>query len=173
MACPQRNRIALATRNDVTLFADAPLLAPDYLETSAAATIRSTSRARRITPATSTSTNSRSTNPASSGWSTRASVACLTPASEFSFEPVGSAVRGARSFPKTAATSTACRCSTAGPKYVTAGGDRRRRRRLAAGKATGGCVVDVESNEVIARASRATLAALVSKQVVLLQQRRG
>jgi len=148
---PQVRRIALATRHEVTHLADAPLLAPDYLETQ---------RGRYdslFLPRASFHTGDINVHDlAFDGdeklWIINTRFCCLSHASErFSFEPVWKPPFVSEIVPEDRCHLNGLAMVDGRPKYVTClgetdvvGGWRER-------KATGGCVVDVDSNQVIAR----------------------
>ena len=145
------SRIALATRNDVTLFADAPLLAPDYLETQ---------RGRYdslFLPRVSYHTGDVNVHDLGFDgegklWLVNTRFCCLShPSERYSFEPVWKPPFVSEVVPEDRCHLNGLAMVDGRPKYVTClgetdvvGGWRER-------KATGGCVVDVESNQVIAR----------------------
>jgi uncharacterized protein (TIGR03032 family) len=144
-------RIALASRNEVTLFADAPLLAPDYLETQ---------RGRYdslFLPRASYYTGDINVHDLGFDaqeklWIVNTRFCCLSHVSErFSFEPVWKPPFISEIVPEDRCHLNGLAMVNGKPKYVTCLGEADTVGGWRPGKATGGCIIDLDSNEVIAR----------------------
>lgn len=143
-------RMALATRHDVMLLANAPLLAPDFLETQ-----RGRYDALYL-PRASFHTGDINVHDLAYGsdglWVVNTRFCCLSRLSdEVSFKPIWKP-------PFLSAIVPEDRCHLNGlamvdgkPKYVTCLGETDVVGGWRPGKATGGCVIDVPANQVVAR----------------------
>lgn len=145
------DRMALATRNEVTILANAPLLAPDYIETQ---------RGRYDSlylPRVSHYTGDINVHDlafAADGklWIVNTRFCCLAHTSErFSFEPVWKPPFISEIVPEDRCHLNGLAMVDGKPKYVTCLGETDVVGGWREGKATGGCILDIDSNQVLAR----------------------
>ena len=147
---PGVTRLALATRHDIVILADAPLLAPDYLETQ-----RGRYDALYL-PRASHHTGDINVHDLAFGrdglWLVNTRFCCLAhPSDAYSFVPVWKPPFVSEIVPEDRCHLNGLALIDGRPKYVTCLGETDVVGGWRAGKATGGCVVDVESNQVLAR----------------------
>jgi uncharacterized protein (TIGR03032 family) len=143
-------KMALATRNDVILFSDAKLLAHDYLETQ---------RGRYNSlylPRASFHTGDINVHDLAYGsdglWVVNTRFCCLSRLSdEFNFVPVWKPPFLSEIVPEDRCHLNGLTMIDGMPKYVTCLGETDVVGGWRPNKATGGCVVDVPANQVVAR----------------------
>ncbi len=143
-------RIALATRHEVLLLANAPLLAPDYLEDQ-----RGKYDALFL-PRASYYTGDINVHDLAFGpdklWLVNTRFCCLAhPSEQFSFVPVWKPPFLSEIVPEDRCHLNGLAMADGKPKYVTCLGETDEVGGWRPGKATGGCILDVDSNQVIAR----------------------
>jgi uncharacterized protein (TIGR03032 family) len=148
---PPPTQLALATRHEVTLFADAPLLAPDYLE-------RERGRYDALyLPRTSHYTGDINAHDlAFDGqgrlWLVNTRFCCLAHSSDrYSFEPVWKPPFISEIVPEDRCHLNGLAMVDGKPRYVTCLGETDVVGGWREKKATGGCIIDVDANEVISR----------------------
>jgi uncharacterized protein (TIGR03032 family) len=144
------DKLALATRHDVLLLANAKLLAPDYLETQ-----RGRYDALYV-PRASFHTGDINVHDLAYGsdglWIVNTRFCCLSRLSdEFNFLPVWKPPFLSEIVPEDRCHLNGLAMLDGKPRYVTCLGETDVVGGWRPGKATGGCVVDVTSNRVIAR----------------------
>jgi uncharacterized protein (TIGR03032 family) len=145
-------RLALATRHELLLFADAPLLAPDYLETRQ---VRYDAlylpRAAYFTG--DINVHDIAFDPAGRPWLCNTRFSCLASLSdEFSFVPKWKPPFVSDVVPEDRCHLNGLALGPDGqPKYVTCLGDTDAPGAWRANKAAGGVVVDVPANQVVLR----------------------
>jgi len=152
MAASDRGqRIALATRHDVVVLANAPLLAPDYLETQ-----RGKYDALYL-PRASWHTGDINVHDlafdlAGKLWLVNTRFCCLAhPSDRFSFEPVWKPPFLSEIVPEDRCHLNGLAMVDGKPRYVTCLGETDVVGGWRPGKATGGRIVDVETDQVVIR----------------------
>lgn len=143
-------KIALATRNDVIIFANAPLLAPDYLETQ---------HGRYDTlylPRVSYHTGDINIHDLAYGsdglWVVNTRFCCLSKLTDdHNFVPIWKPPFLSEIVPEDRCHLNGLAMVDDRPKFVTCLGETDEVGGWRPGKATGGCVIDVPSNQVVAR----------------------
>lgn len=143
-------KIALATRNDILLLANAPLLAPDFLETQHG------KYDSLFLPRVSYHTGDANVHDLAFGndglWVVNTRFCCLSRLSdEFNFVPVWKPPFLSEIVPEDRCHLNGLAMMDGQPKYVTCLGETDVVGGWRPGKATGGCVIDVPSNQIIAR----------------------
>lgn len=148
--CAAGGRMALATRNEVTLFADAPLLAPDYLETQ-----RNVYDALYLPRASfwTGDLNVHDVAYADDGlWVVATRFCCLARLSDaYSFVPVWRPPFLSDTVPEDRCHLNGLAVVNGKPRYVTALGETDAVGGWRKAKATGGVVLDVETGHVVTR----------------------
>lgn len=144
------NRMALATRHDVILLADASLLAHDYLESQPGR------YDALYLPRASYHTGDINVHDLAFGddglWLVNTRFCCLSRLSDkFNFVPVWKPPFVSRIVPEDRCHLNGLAMVDGKPKYVTCLGETDTVGGWRPGKATGGCLVDVEFNHVMAR----------------------
>jgi uncharacterized protein (TIGR03032 family) len=143
-------RLALATRHDVVVLANAPLLAPDYLENQ-----RGRYDALYLPRASWHTGDINVHDLAFEGdklWLVNTRFCCLAhPSDRFSFIPVWKPPFISDIVPEDRCHLNGLAMVDGKPKYVTCLGETDEVGGWRAGKATGGCLIDIDSNQVIAR----------------------
>jgi uncharacterized protein (TIGR03032 family) len=150
----ETGQLALATRNDVICFANAPLLAPDYLETQRG------KYDSLYLPRASYHTGDINVHDLAFGagggssdlWLVNTRFCCLAHASDrFNFIPKWKPPFVSEIVPEDRCHLNGLAMVNGRPKFVTCLGETDVVGGWRANKASGGCIVDVDSNEVIVR----------------------